>query len=182
MFRLVADLTEINLDQVKLPKVPGLGMLLKLPQKQRLGMIVNVLNMQKGQFLPKWQEALRQKWGQVELLDYKVEQPVDASCLVRIRMDVGESDYDKAIDTIIPQIYQPQKAKIVLGEDYTGATDVQTVVAYMHSAEDDKKKEFYLVKTLSVEKENIARMFEAGAASQNAVIKVKQLRFFLKKS
>ena len=27
MFRLVADITELNIDQVKLPKIPGLGML-----------------------------------------------------------------------------------------------------------------------------------------------------------
>ena len=25
MFRLVADITELNIDQVKLPKIPGLG-------------------------------------------------------------------------------------------------------------------------------------------------------------
>ena len=31
MFRLVADITELNIDQVKLPKIPGLGMLMKLP-------------------------------------------------------------------------------------------------------------------------------------------------------
>ena len=30
MFRLVADITELNIDQVKLPKIPGLGMLMKL--------------------------------------------------------------------------------------------------------------------------------------------------------
>jgi non-ribosomal peptide synthetase component E (peptide arylation enzyme) len=57
MFRLVADITELNIDQVKLPKIPGLGMLMKLPNKQKISMIVSVLNAQKGQFLPKWQEA-----------------------------------------------------------------------------------------------------------------------------
>ena len=52
MFRLVADITELNIDQVKLPKIPGLGMLMKLPNKQKISMIVSVLNAQKGQFLP----------------------------------------------------------------------------------------------------------------------------------
>ena len=67
MFRLVADITELNIDQVKLPKIPGLGMLMKLPNKQKISMIVSVLNAQKGQFLPKWQEAVNQKWGQLQL-------------------------------------------------------------------------------------------------------------------
>ena len=58
MFRLVADITELNIDQVKLPKIPGLGMLMKLPNKQKISMIVSVLNAQKGQFLPKWQVQL----------------------------------------------------------------------------------------------------------------------------
>ena len=35
MFRLVADITELNIDQVKLPKIPGLGMLMKLSDKQK---------------------------------------------------------------------------------------------------------------------------------------------------
>lgn len=65
MFRLVADITELNIDQVKLPKIPGLGMLMKLSDKQKISMIVSVLNAQKGQFLPKWQEAVNQKWGAV---------------------------------------------------------------------------------------------------------------------
>lgn len=73
MFRLVADITELNIDQVKLPKIPGLGMLMKLPNKQKISMIVSVLNAQKGQFLPKWQEAVNQKWGQLQLLDYQVD-------------------------------------------------------------------------------------------------------------
>lgn len=97
MFRLVADITELNIDQVKLPKIPGLGMLMKLSDKQKISMIVSVLNAQKGQFLPKWQEAVNQKWGQLQLLDYQVEQPGDGSCLARIRIDVGNADYDKRL-------------------------------------------------------------------------------------
>lgn len=72
-------------------------MLMKLSDKQKISMIVSVLNSQKGQFLPKWQEEVNQKWGQLQLLDYQVEQPGDGSCLVRIRIDVGNADYDKAI-------------------------------------------------------------------------------------
>ena len=106
MFRLVADITELNIDQVKLPKIPGLGMLMKLSDKQKISMIVSVLNSQKGQFLPKWQEEVNQKWGQLQLLDYQVEQPGDGSCLVRIRIDVGNADYDKAIDSVIPHVFQ----------------------------------------------------------------------------
>ena len=41
MFRLVADITELNIDQVKLPKIPGLGMLMKLSDKQKISMIVS---------------------------------------------------------------------------------------------------------------------------------------------
>ena len=48
MFRLVADITELNIDQVKLPKIPGLGMLMKLPNKQKISMIVSVLNAQRS--------------------------------------------------------------------------------------------------------------------------------------
>ena len=178
MFRLIAELSEFNIDNVRLPKIPGLGMLMKLPANQKLSMIVGVLNTQKGQFLPKWQEAANQKWGYVQLLDYQVDQPADGSCLVRIRIDVGEADYDKAIDAIIPHLFEPQDAQKVLGEAYSGAADVPSVMAYLHQVSAGKK-EFYLVKTMSVKKERIMRNVEQAAA-QSAVIGVKNLRFFLK--
>ena len=182
MFRLVADITELNIDQMKLPKIPGLGMLMKLPASQKLSMIVSVLNSQKSQFLPKWQEAANKKWGQVQLLDYQVQQPDDGSCLARIRIDVGNADYDKAIDSIIPHVYQEKDAKTILGADYAGSGDLQDVMQFMHNAPTAARKEFYIVKTLSVEKESIAETFETGAASQGAVLRIKSLRFFLKKS
>lgn len=181
MFRLVADITELNIDQMKLPKIPGLGMLMKLPAAQRISMIVGVLNSQKSQLLPKWQEAANKKWGQVQLLDYQVQQPDDGSCLARIRIDVGNADYDKAIDSIIPHVYQKKDAKTILGEDYAGSGDLQEVMQFMHNAP-AVRKEFYIVKTLSVEKESIAETLEMGAASQGAVLRIKSLRFFLKKS
>lgn len=156
MFRLVADIIELNIDQVKLPKIPGLGMLMKLPNKQKISMIVSVLNAQKGQFLPKWQEAVNQKWGQLQLLDYQVEQPGDGSCLARIRIDVGNADYDKAIDSVIPHVFQEKDAHTVLGGDYAGSGNLQEVMQFMHNAPTAAKKEFYIVKTLSVEKETIA--------------------------
>ena len=130
----MADITELNIDQVKLPKIPGLGMLMKLPNKQKISMIVSVLNAQKGQFLPKWQEALNQKWGQLQLLDYQVEQPGDGSCLARIRIDVGNADYDKAIDSVIPHVFQEKDVHTVLGGDYAGSGNLQEVMQFMHNA------------------------------------------------
>ena len=182
MFRMVSDITELNIDQVKLPKIPGLGMLMKLPNKQKISMIVSVLNAQKGQFLPKWQEAVNQKWGQLQLLDYQVEQPGDGSCLARIRIDVGNADYDKAIDSVIPHVFQEKDVHTVLGGDYAGSGNLQEVMQFMHNAPTAAKKEFYIVKTLSVEKETIARNFENSAASQGAVLRIGSLRFFLKQS
>ena len=182
MFRLMADITELNIDQVKLPKIPGLGMLMKLPNQQKLSMIVHVLNSQKGQFLPKWQDAVNQKWGQLQLLDYQVEQPKDGSCLARLRVDVGDADYDKAIDAIILGVFRSKDAGLVFGAEYAGSGDLQEVIQFMHDAPTATKKEFYIVKTLSVEKEAIARNFENGAASQGAVLRIGSLRFFLKQS
>ncbi len=116
------------------------------------------------------------------LLDYQVEQPGDGSCLARIRIDVGNADYDKAIDSVIPHVFQEKDAHTVLGEDYAGSGNLQEVMQFMHNAPTAAKKEFYIVKTLSVEKETIARNFENSAASQGAVLRIGSLRFFLKQS
>lgn len=115
-------------------------------------------------------------------MDYQVEQPGDGSCLARIRIDVGNADYDKAIDSVIPHVFQEKDAHTVLGGDYAGSGNLQEVMQFMHNAPTAAKKEFYIVKTLSVEKETIARNFENSAASQGAVLRIGSLRFFLKQS
>lgn len=105
----------------------------------------------------------------------------DGSCLARIRIDVGNADYDKAIDSVIPHVFQEKDAHTVLGEDYAGSGNLQEVMQFMHNAPTAAKKEFYIVKTLSVEKETIARNFENGAASQERYFELKSA-FFLKQS
>ena len=79
-------------------------------------------------------------------------------------------------------MFQEKDAHTVLGEDYAGSGNLQEVMQFMHNAPTAAKKEFYIVKTLSVEKETIARNFENGAASQGAVLRIGSLRFFLKQS
>lgn len=95
----------------------------------------------------------------------------DGSCLARIRIDVGNADYDKAIDSVIPHVFQEKDVHTVLGGDYAGSGNLQEVMQFMHNAP-AAKKEFYIVKTLSVEKETIARNFENSAASQGAVLRI----------
>ena len=79
-------------------------------------------------------------------------------------------------------LFQEKDAHTVLGGDYAGSGKLQEVIPFMHNAPTAAKKEFYIVKTLSVEKETIARNFENGAASQGAVLRIGSLRFFLKQS
>ena len=95
---------------------------------------------------------------------------------------MGNADYDKAIDSVIPHVFQEKDAHTVLGGDYAGSGNLQEVMQFMHNVPTAAKKEFYIVKTLSVEKETIARNFENSAASQGAVLRIGSLRFFLKQS
>lgn len=62
MFRLVVDVNEINIDQVKLPKIPGIGMITRLPNDQKFSMLVTVLNSKKQNFFQRLKK-LSQKNG-----------------------------------------------------------------------------------------------------------------------
>ena len=94
----------------------------------------------------------------------------------------GNKDYDKAIDAILPNIFQPQDAVAVLGEDYQGPVNTPDVISYMHETPSAMRKEFYLVKTLSCEKQNIANSISTGAQSQGAILRISNIRFFLKQA
>lgn len=180
MFRLIADITELNFDNVKLPKIPGLGMIMRMPDAQKLSMFATAVNTQKAQILPKLEEELQKKWGYLRLADIAAEQPADGSCLIRLRVDVADADYDRAIDSIIPSILQPSDVPVIFGDSYPGSASTPDVITYMHQAESTAKKEFYLVKTLSTEKQNIINAFELGASTQGARLKIGALRFLLK--
>lgn len=182
MFRLILDIAEINIDQVKLPKVPGIGMIKRLPNDQKFAMLVNVINAQKTQFLPKLEEEAAKRWGYLRISDLKAQMPSDGSCYIRLSIDIADADYDKAIDVIIPNIFQPQDATAVLGDDYQGPVSTPDVISYMHETPSAARKEFYLVKTLSCEKQNIANSISTGAQSQGVILRISNIRFFLKQA
>ncbi len=56
------------------------------------------------------------------------------------------------------------------------------VISYMHETPSAMRKEFYLVKTLSCEKQNIANSISTGAQSQGAILRISNIRFFLKQA
>lgn len=182
MFRLILDIAEINIDQLKFPKIPGIGMIKRLPDSQKFAMLVNVINTQKTQFLPKLEEEASKRWGYIRISDLNAQMPSDGSCYIRLSIDVADADYDKAIDAIIPYIFQPQDAVAVLGDDYQGPVSTPDVISYMHETPSSARKEFYLVKTLSCEKQNIANTISSGAQSQGAILRISNIRFFLKQS
>ena len=182
MFRLVVDVNEINIDQVKLPKIPGIGMITRLPNDQKFSMLVTVLNSRKAELLPKIEEAVTKKWGYVRITDFFAEMPADRSCYIRFRIDVSDADYDRAIDSILPGILQPSDVCAILGEDYSGSLSTPDVIRYMHEAPLASQKEYYLVKSLSTEKTNIANAVETSAASQGAILRIGNIRFLLKQS
>ena len=177
MFRLILDIAEINIDQVKLLKVPGIGMIKRLPNDQKFAMLVNVINAQKAQFLPKLEEEAAKRWGYLRISDLKAQMPSDGSCYIRLSIDIAD-----AIDVIIPNIFQPQDATAVLGDDYQGPVSTPDVISYMHETPSAARKEFYLVKTLSCEKQNIANAISTGAQSQGAILRISNIRFFLKQA
>lgn len=182
MFRLVADINEINIDQVKLPKIPGIGMITRLPNDQKFGMLVTVLNSRKAELLPKIEEALNKKWGYIHMTDFSAEMPADHSCYIRFRIDVSDADYDRAIDSILPGILKPSDIPAILGEDYSGSLSTPDAIRYMHEATQTSQKEYYLIKSLSTEKTNIAHAIETSAASQGAILRIGNIRFLLKQS
>lgn len=75
------------------------------------------------------------------------------------------------------QCYQCTKS-----EDYQGPISTPDVISYMHETPSAMRKEFYLVKALSCEKQNIANSISIGAQSQGAILRISNIRFFLKQA
>ena len=164
---------------MKIPSFINASMITSLPEEQKIQLIGDGLAKEKGRVMPMIEQAIGAGFGRVQLRDFAISYVGQADCKVKIRLDIGEMDYDRAIDMLVEKVLQADHIPDVLQEQYEENITMENIGFYMHGQQ-DATKEYLVLKTMSVEKAGIMAMLENLAASKELVLNIKNIRFMLK--
>ena len=165
--------------EMKIPSFINASMITSLPESQKIQLIGDGLSKEKGRVMPMIEQAIARGFGRVQLLDFGISYVGQEDCKVKIRLDIGEMDYDKAIDLLTEKILQEEHISDVLQEQYEESITMENIGFYMHG-QLPATKEYLVLKTMSVEKAGIMTMLENLASSKELVLEMKNIRFMLK--
>ena len=165
--------------EMKIPSFINASMITSLPESQKIQLIGDGLSKEKGRVMPMIEQAIARGFGRVQLLDFGISYVGQEDCKVKIRLDIGEMDYDKAIDLLTEKILQEEHISDVLQEQYEDRITMENIGFYMHG-QLPATKEYLVLKTMSVEKAGIMTMLENLASSKELVLEMKNIRFMLK--
>ena len=120
---------------MKIPSFINASMITSLPEEQKIQLIGDGLAKEKGRVMPMIEQAIGAGFGRVQLRDFAISYVGQADCKVKIRQDIGEMDYDRAIDMLVEiivellhlisalnrevKIYEENK-KCAAGDDFYG--------------------------------------------------------------
>ena len=203
MFRIVLECSQFDCDKVltnllemakqmqnsgllkhmpggmKIPSFINASMITSLPEAQKIQLIGDGLSKEKGRVMPMIEQAIARGFGRVQLLDFGISYVGQEDCKVKIRLDIGEMDYDKAIDLLTEKILQEEHISDVLQEQYEESITMENIGFYMHG-QLPATKEYLVLKSMSVEIAGIMTMLENLASSKELTLNIKNIRFMLK--
>lgn len=205
MFRIVAEVQTLNADDLlvklfdtmkrmqdegMLDQLPGAmklppffkpEMLKNLPQEQKLRMLAEGINREKGRLLPLLQNLAGTKIGPLQLQDFQVTAYPEPGCEASLRADVLRVDTDRILDLLITEFLKEEDLPEILGEHYDEKLNMENIAFYMHGQSEDTR-EYLMLRMMSVEKTALMQKLTELAAAQDVKAVMKNMRFLMKEN
>ncbi len=164
---------------VKLPPFTG-QMLKMLPARKKNEMVAQALNSNKEKVIPQIERLLAAITGPIQLKNFDI-QCGDKRDADEVTLTVEFAGYDcgYVADHILPYYYTEVTARAFLGEDYSGPTDLASVQAYI-KAQDYKRAQFLIAKSMSVNKSYIMNLLQDKAKLAEVELQINNLRLMIK--
>ena len=164
---------------VKLPPFTG-QMLKMLPARKKNEMVAQALNSNKGKVEPQIEQLLAPITGPIQLKNFDIQcggkRDVDE---VTLTVEFAGYDCGYVADHILPYYYTEITEQAFLGEDYSGPTNLASVQSYI-KAQDYKKAQFLIAKSMSVNKAYIMNLLQDKAKLAEIELQVNNLRLMIK--
>lgn len=163
---------------IKIPPMMNMGFLKSMPQETKDAMVASAINAEQKR-MTDMLELFAAKSGQkVKIHQLHVVCVKEENCKIRINLDVTSMDYHTAIDKITALLIEEEDLKSVMGECYQEAITVSDAAAYMKQ-QDEKKQEFFVLKSMSGKKKVIMERLESMAADSGMHLELSNIRFMV---
>lgn len=198
MFRIQMEINNVNYDAmldtfmnqinqqqqngmlggIKIPPMMNMDFLKKMPQETKDAMVASAINAEQKR-MTDMIELFAEKSGlKIKLHQLHVICVKEADCKIRIIVDVTSIDYQSAIDKIATLLIEEEDLKSVMGESYQETITVSDAAAYMKQ-QDEKKQEFFVLKSMSNKKKVIMERLESMAADSGMHLELSNIRFMV---
>ena len=142
-----------------------------LPARKKNEMVAQALNSSKGKVEPQIEQLLAPITGPIQLKNFDIQcggkRDADE---VTLTVEFAGYDCGYVADHILPAF---------LGPEYNGPTDLASVQAYI-KAQDYKKAQFLIAKSMSVNKAYIMNLLQDKAKLAEIELQVNNLRLMIK--
>ena len=138
-----------------------------LPARKKNEMVAQALNSSKGKVEPQIEQLLAPITGKRDADE------------VTLTVEFAGYDCGYVADHILPFYYMEATAPAFLGPEYNGPTDLASVQAYI-KAQDYKKAQFLIAKSMSVNKAYIMNLLQDKAKLAEIELQVNNLRLMIK--
>ncbi len=198
MFRIQIEISNVNYDTMldtfmeqikqqqqngmlggmKIPPMINMDFLKMMPQETKDAMVASAINAEQQRMTDMIEmfaekSGLKMKIHQLHVLCVK-----EANCGIRINLDVTSVDYLTSIDKIADFLIEEEDLRSVMGECYQEGITVPEAAAYMKQ-QDEKKQEFFVLKSLSNRKKEIMKKLVSMAADNGMHLELSNIRFML---
>lgn len=155
-------------------------MIKMLPARKKNEMVAQALNSSKGKVEPQIEQLLAPITGPIQLKNFDIQcggkRDADE---VTLTVEFAGYDCGYVVDHILPFYYMEATAPAFLGPEYNGPTDLASVQAYI-KAQDYKKAQFLIAKSMSVNKAYIMNLLQDKAKLAEIELQVNNLRLMIK--
>lgn len=198
MFRIVLEIKEINYDKMldnffeqmkafekngslggmKLPPMMNLGFLKNMPPDTKNGMVASAINAEQNRMID-MVEMLAVRLGYpAKVAKVAVAALNEQNCTVRVILDVESMEYAPAIEKICMTLIAEEDLPSVMGTTYQEGMTLSQVPAFMNDQE-EKQKEYFVLKSMSDKKQIIMSKVEQLAAEKEMLLQMSNMRFMV---
>ena len=196
MFKIIAEIKEIEFDHVidqmlelaknhpqagmQIPAFINADMIKQMPQEMKNEMVVKALTAEKQKGIDMLQNMAARMGITMQVKSLLLEAPNTVECALRLQLEGSVAEYDRAIDVLMPRLLKEEQIPAILGTSASaGITTAEAINVMKQKSETEK--EFYLVKTLSLNKEILKQELEQMAKLKNVALTMGVMRFMLPK-
>lgn len=167
-----------TLGEIKIPPMMNMNFLKMMPQETKDTMVASAINAEQERMIDMLEMFAAKAGQEMKIHQLNIACVKEENCKIRVNLDVASMNYQTAIDRIATSLIEEEDLKSVMGESYQETITVPDAAIYMKQ-QDEKRQEYFVLKSLSGKKKVIMQKLESMAADNGMNLSLYNIRFMM---